>query len=714
MAGDVSDDVTRLQDYEGTPTFTSVGGGAGAAVEDVTFFQGTQSASRKVTSSADPGAGWVTDLTAGLYVPPAARTISPMIYDSEEYVAGRVAMIKINVTDGQDLNSTGLRFRLERDSVNSIRSQILIDDGTAPNRYIGSYPPKRSWLIKPILMTAWLDPGFTNTIGPPHFIRNCSNTANSSASYDIMGCTASFTVGAAKAQNLILDSIDISDGLYLTGGTESPDAPATFQDFVDYDEGTIANRIGHAIAIEGIIFFTGTMAIGQTGLNNSPSEVPLPTYFNDSNAVVVWPLHSAWPGWNRALINLEDAATQITWNSCIHKAQGIGRRTVDFGVIADVDATNDRIDIGVPGHWENGDIVEYRADHTDHPPGIPDTIGLDTLPEGKSLPQLHYYFVAENAPGEYSFYSLEDASAFSKYDTWQAALDDDRGNTLMSLNVGIDSPEERHRFRFWNDERPDITVVAGVSPAGTFTINGGTYENYRYWNLAPEVTVNDAFVIGISQIRQFDAVFDSVKFVDPVLLPLDENYALIDNANPDKISNCVFNFPGANSNDGHALRITVPGTYTFTGNTFPGNWGATGSNTAMIVNDSGGLVTLNITGGGDTPTYKNVTNSPENVTVINNNVNVTITNLQVFTEVRVYLAEDFNSPINTTELAGIEDVASPTEFTFSASAGTVVDIVIHNIDYKLPPNNRIKNFTVPTTDSSFPVQQILDTNFENP
>jgi hypothetical protein len=121
-----------------------------------------------------------------------------------------------------------------------------------------------------------------------------------------------------------------------------------------------------------------------------------------------------------------------------------------------------------------------------------------------------------------------------------------------------------------------------------------------------------------------------------------------------------------------------------------------------------GAITLNIIGGGQTPTFLDK-QSPG--TTLNNNIAVTLTNLQPGTEVRVFLAEDFTSPIDTTEVfPGVEDSGSPSEYTFTAPAGSVVDIVVHNVNYVLPPSNRIKNFTVPTTDTSFPVSQIPDRN----
>ena len=81
---------------------------------------------------------------------------------------------------------------------------------------------------------------------------------------------------------------------------------------------------------------------------------------------------------------------------------------------------------------------------------------------------------------------------------------------------------------------------------------------------------------------------------------------------------------------GGAIGIFVAGTYTFEGNTFSGYGGTPGSNltpnsgssTAAIVNLSGGLVTLNITGGGDVPSVRNGGGA---TTVVNLSVPVTVT-----------------------------------------------------------------------------------------
>ena len=77
----------------------------------------------------------------------------------------------------------------------------------------------------------------------------------------------------------------------------------------------------------------------------------------------------------------------------------------------------------------------------------------------------------------------------------------------------------------------------------------------------------------------------------------------------------------SDTSSGHAMRITSPGTYSFSGNVF-NSYGIIGGNTAAIYNDSTGLVTLNITNGGSIPTYRNGAGAS---TVVNNLVTLKIT-----------------------------------------------------------------------------------------
>ena len=193
-------------------------------------------------------------------------------------------------------------------------------------------------------------------------------------------------------------------------------------------------------------------------------------------------------------------------------------------------------------------------------------------------------------------------------------------------------------------------------------------------------------------------------------LTLDENTGYVANQ-----TGFTFNSDGS----GHAYQIAPTGAGPFTYNI--NGWkyndyatvdGSTG-NEVLYINPatSTANITINISGGGDTPTVREAAGYTGTVT-INNNVNVTLTGLKDNTEVRVL--------DNTTAefLAGIEDVVTGSvddrSFTFSLPASQTVDIAIFNINWILPPNNRIENFVIPGSATSIPISQVRDRNFSNP
>jgi hypothetical protein len=178
--------------------------------------------------------------------------------------------------------------------------------------------------------------------------------------------------------------------------------------------------------------------------------------------------------------------------------------------------------------------------------------------------------------------------------------------------------------------------------------------------------------------------------------------AFIVTDDPSKIQDCSFTY-----SDGHAIEITVTGSFTFSGNTFT-DYTANNTSGSALFNNSGGPVTMSIAGGGDTPTYRNSTGSS---TLILNNISVTITGLKDNTEIRVFDNSTSNPQV---ELAGVENATDGTSnnrsFTFSLTAGTIVDIVVINLTYE---NERIEAYTIPTSDTTLPIQQRIDRNYSN-
>lgn len=129
------------------------------------------------------------------------------------------------------------------------------------------------------------------------------------------------------------------------------------------------------------------------------------------------------------------------------------------------------------------------------------------------------------------------------------------------------------------------------------------------------------------------------------------------------------------SGSGHAFEITSTGTYTLTDLTYSGFGGTAGSNLtansgandAVFFNDSGGAVTLNITGGG-TPSVRNGAGA---TTTVNNSVNVTFEAVDVSDDpiqnvrVSAYLVSDDSEIINA--LTNASGIAS-TSFSGSTPA----------------------------------------------
>jgi len=82
---------------------------------------------------------------------------------------------------------------------------------------------------------------------------------------------------------------------------------------------------------------------------------------------------------------------------------------------------------------------------------------------------------------------------------------------------------------------------------------------------------------------------------------------LLDSDGATNWQDLVFNSRGS----GHAIYITTPGTYTFNNFTY-NNYGASETTGSAVYNNSGGAVTINVSGG-DSPSYRNGTGSSTSI-----------------------------------------------------------------------------------------------------
>lgn len=169
--------------------------------------------------------------------------------------------------------------------------------------------------------------------------------------------------------------------------------------------------------------------------------------------------------------------------------------------------------------------------------------------------------------------------------------------------------------------------------ANSFTATNCVLSGGGFFNL------NDACsFIGTTFIDCFKLTSASAVFTDCTFLDGAENVGqaeLVVNG-LEEITNCRFDFSA-----GHAIEIDSIGTHDFDGNIFTGSFGGTpgsnltsssGSTTAMIYNNSGGLVTINVIGGGTTPSIRNGVGA---TTVVVNAVTVTVTALDATTSAAV-------------------------------------------------------------------------------
>lgn len=230
------------------------------------------------------------------------------------------------------------------------------------------------------------------------------------------------------------------------------------------------------------------------------------------------------------------------------------------------------------------------------------------------------------------------------------------------------------------------------SDTNSFADTNGVWSGADQLVLAAAATLTGTTLIDCTKLTQNGATLDacSVRSANTA-----DGVAFIESDDPSLISDCEFEF-----SDGHAIEITTPGTYSFDGNTFVG-YGLDDTNDAAIYNNSGGLVTLNISGG-TTPTVRNGSGAS---TTLNSTVSITVTPLAAGSEVRAYRVSD------GVELDGTES-SSGSSHVLSLPSGVAVDIVVLNYS---PPKipRRIENVSFTVSQNLNPFQQD-EPNFQNP
>jgi hypothetical protein len=640
----------------------------------------------------------------------------------------RVVLFKVWVTNYAILNTIGATAMV-----------LYIGSGTTSDRYnyyvhgSDTYPAKGGWQFIPI------DPNVTA-------YRDATDGTPVLGSADYYAISATFTA-TSKSENVVMDALDYVDsgaGLTLTAG-DGASADGTFQDFVDEDEGTVANRWTVASTRGKAIFILGTLTIGTATA----------TEFTDSNRVLFFPDTLTDVGFAGLSLGLQSASTTITINDCSFIGEGRTnlKRWIDSE--NEVDGTNDEIDHVAHG-FETGQAVLYSDE------GGTAISGLTDATE---------YFV-----------EAVTADAFSLHTTRQAAMTSATPIVLTAAGSG-----QQHSFRRQPDTRP---VLGGTGTSGTAALNRCTFDAFGSVDPTSSWTFTDCKFVRCSAITVGGSTWSGCTFTAPVLT---EGESLLSASDLDDLSGGSFTSGG----EGHAMRRTgTAGSDTLSGVGLTGYWehgnpdegagaefttdsggvdavgedittnethglttgdavyynlgtgvasiGLTNGNRyyvnvisttnvslhetkqdattdtnrvplntsgaethalysskAALVNDTGGAMTVTVGGGGSTPYVRNIGLS---TTAIVTGVTFTVEDLVAGSEVRIFRVSD------DVELTGVESSGTTFAYVYTYVSDTPVRIVIQKFDQLW----KQINVTLGNADASQKAGQQPDFSANNP
>jgi len=457
-----------------------------------------------------------------------------------------------------------------------------------------------------------------------------------------------------------------------------------------------------------IIIGDGTDRIGFFVGGNDAVGLPLPTFFNSYKLDVSNRASLSNNIFAGSVANLTTTSITQTGYGTIHLAKAVGS-----------------IDNVFMDRFSFIDNASYAMTVNSGTSGTPDTFadvvaddvtggwGMISNPEGT----LYSLFASTEFGDSAAADSYFDDSDFQLF---LLGGEQGAGNFLIRT---VANASQTHRLRWSNA----VVVNTGTRAVIDFTdanFDDLQFDNVTFTNTGTisfptttdalrfltGCTFNNCDLLDFGDTTVTDSTINGSTRADGALV-LDANTARVDEQ-----TGLIFNSDGT----GHAFEIAPTGsgpfTYNLAGWLYSGYAGTDGStgNEVLFVNPAtlSADITINISAGGVAPTVRTVAGYTGTLT-INNNTTITLTGMRDNTEVRVC---DQASPPG--ELAGIETATDGTadnrSFTFTLAAGVIVDITILNVNYILPPNNRIEDFEIPSNDTSLPISQVFDRVFSNP
>lgn len=205
-----------------------------------------------------------------------------------------------------------------------------------------------------------------------------------------------------------------------------------------------------------------------------------------------------------------------------------------------------------------------------------------------------------------------------------------------------------------------LVIDQNSSAAGTWDFAGLSIVGLAVENAVSGVVFNGVTFSRCQTIALSGGAMDSC-----VIDKADVSPAVITN-NPQNISNCSFISTGG----GHALQITTPGTFAFAGNSFKGYATSNGaSGNEAIFNTSGGIVVLNVSAGGATPSVRD---APGATTIVNSGATLTVQGIAPGSRLLIRRTDTQATLVN------VSVVGSSYAYAYPYSADMPVEIILRN------------------------------------
>tara|TARA_R100000951_G_scaffold114039_1_gene117404 strand:+ start:469 stop:3492 length:3024 start_codon:yes stop_codon:yes gene_type:complete len=212
----------------------------------------------------------------------------------------------------------------------------------------------------------------------------------------------------------------------------------------------------------------------------------------------------------------------------------------------------------------------------------------------------------------------------------------------------------------------DVIAASGA----TIDITGNSYV-FATTSLDADATYNRQLFVGGEGVKDNGAEIRNSTFIVNSQLGADKG--IVDLDSHTDIESSAFEL-ASGTTTGHAIKINAAGSYTFNALTFTG-FGADGSSTAAIYNNSGGAVSI-VIDGGNNPTIRNGAGATTTLNLPARNVSVT--GIVAGSTIRVYNT--------TTSTQVVNQLVSGTSYTASYnegvgySIGDVLEIRVAKID----------------------------------